>query len=156
MHELAISSKWLRACDFEEPRTRCFDRFFERASTSNPVDSKSFEREWARDSSISCLERERTRGSSISVVELWRPRKREFSRNLEVWRPRMRDFSSAGGLESEIYREFSTSAGLEGEMSRAFSKSGGLEVARKPGSSRGFAFFDGFVASREVLRSPSR
>ena len=33
MHELAISSKWLRASDFEEPRTRCFDRFFERAST---------------------------------------------------------------------------------------------------------------------------
>ena len=123
---------------------------------SNPVDSKSFEREWTRGSSISFLERERARGSSISVLELWRPRKLEFSRILEVWRPRLRDFSSAGGRESEFSREFSRSGGLEGEMSRAFSKSGGLEVARKPGSSRGLAFFEGFVASREVLRPQSR
>ena len=142
----------LRACPFT--CMHASTQWSRRAA--NPVESKSFEREWARDSSISCLERERTRGSSISVLELWRHRKREFSRNLEVWRPRMRDFSSAGGLESEISREFSRSAGLEGEMSRAFSKSGGLEVARKPGSSRGLAFFEGFVASRELLRSQSR
>ena len=154
MHELAISSKRLRVSDFEEPRTRCFDRFFERASTvasGMPVQTAS-----ACTLRPSGVEELRTpwtrRASNASGLEIVRSVVSN-ARGLEVVRS---VFSSSGGLESEISREFSRSGGVEGEVSREVSKSGGLEMARKPGSSRGFAFFEAFVASREVLPSQSR
>ena len=119
---------------------------------SNPVNSKSFEREWTRGSSISFLERERTRGSSISVLELWRPRKRDFSRILEVWRPRKRDF-----LENSRILGLRIS-GLELWRPRKRDVSRILEVwrPRKPGSSRGLAFSRGSWLRREVFHLPSR
>ena len=146
MHELAISSKWLRASDFEEPRTRCFDRFFERASTfgharsractlrprgveelGTPWNSKSCEREW-------------TRGSSISLEQVASSQCLRRASNRE----RTRGFSSSEAPSTQWTRRSLDSWRFEGERSRGFSRAGSSRKLRRPS---GLAEASSFVES---------
>ena len=121
MHELAISSKWLRASDFEEPRTRCFDRFFERASTvASGMPVQNARACTLRPSGVEELRTPWTRrASNASGLEIVRSVVSN-ARGLEVVRSVL---SSCGGLESENSLESSRCGGLECEISRALEAS---------------------------------
>ena len=100
MHELAISSKWLRASDFEEPRTRCFDRFFERASTvASGMPVQNARACTLRPSGVEELRTPWTRrASNVSGLDVIREFTYEVGSNVLIVREFTLELSAAGSM----------------------------------------------------------